>query len=250
MKILSEIRKTLLPGKILAVQVGFSRTAVLAETANGLSCGLAATLTNPGADHRSRPAVRNAGHLLEMSADELAGLVESDSHTEIAIGLAAINALLPFNQEHPVEMNADEYLLNHAVNKNVAMVGHFPFVEKLKPNVKNLWVLELNPHAGDYPAEAAPELVPQADVVVITATTLINHTLEGLLALCRPEAKVMLLGPSTPLSPVFFAHGVDVLCGTVVVDPHAVILGIGQGSSSRQLQQAGVTRMVTVERHR
>jgi uncharacterized protein len=33
--------------------------------------------------------------------------------------------------------------------------------------------------------------VPSADVVLITGTTLLNDTLENLLALCRPEARVL-----------------------------------------------------------
>lgn len=57
--------KTLMPAKILAVQVGFSRTAVLAETDDGLRCGLTATLSNPEFEHCRQPAVCNAGHLHE-----------------------------------------------------------------------------------------------------------------------------------------------------------------------------------------
>ena len=175
-------------------------------------------------------------------------LADSDSYTEVSIGLAAINALLPVNPSAWVELNAEEYLRRNAENKNVAMVGHFPFIERLRPGLKNLWVLELNPHPGDYPSEAAPEIIPQADVVAITATTLINHTFEGLLALCQPTAKVMLLGPSTPLSPVLFDRGVNLLCGTIVTDPQAAILGISQGSSSHQLHHAGATQLVTLEK--
>lgn len=248
MSLISEIYATLLPGKITSIQVGYSRTAVLAETANGLSCGLAATLANPEFEHRCHPSVRNPGHLLEMSNQELVNLAESDSYTEVSIGLAAINALLPLNPTDFVELNAEEYLHKNAEGKNVAMVGHFPFVERLKPSLKNLWVLELDPRPGDLPSEAAPEYIPQADVVAITGTTLINHTFEGLLALCKPGTKVMLLGPSTPLSPILFDHGVSLLCGTIVTDPQAVMLGISQGGSSHQLHKAGATRLVTLEK--
>jgi uncharacterized protein (DUF4213/DUF364 family) len=249
MSLISEIYATLLPAKILSIQVGYSRTAVLAETARGLSCGLAATLANAEFEHRCHPSVRNAGHLLEMTNQELVNLAESDSYTEVSIGLAVINALIPVDPSSYVELNAEEYLRHNAEHKNVALVGHFPFVERLKPDVKNLWVLELDPRPGDLPADAAPEYIPQADVVAITATTLVNHTFEGLLALCKPTSKVMLLGPSTPLSPVLFKHGVDLLCGTIVTDPQAVMLGIGQGGSSHQLHHAGATRLITLEKH-
>ena len=65
-------------------------------------------------------------------------------------------------------------------------------------------MLELAPQAGDLPASAAAEVIPQADVVALTSMTLLNHTFDGLLALRRPDAQVMLLGPSTPLAPLLF----------------------------------------------
>ena len=36
-------------------------------------------------------------------------------------------------------------------------------------------------------------MVPDADVVLITGTTLLNNTLEKLLALCQPKARVVLM---------------------------------------------------------
>ena len=41
-------------------------------------------------------------------------------------------------------------------------------------------MLELAPRGDDLPSEAAPELIPTADVVAITGTTLLNRTFEGL----------------------------------------------------------------------
>jgi len=246
MSLITEITSTLMPGKITGIQVGFTRTAVLAETPKGLSCGLSATFSSPGFDHRSRPSVNDAGHLLEKSTDEILALTSSQSQTEVSIGLAALNALLPMDFQNEIEINAEDYLRQNASDKNIAMVGHFVFVEALKPDVKNLWVLELNPQPGDFEASRAPEIIPQADLVVITATTLINDTLAELLELCKPQTKVMLLGPSTPLSPVLFDHGIDILSGTIVTNPEEVMLGISQGASSHQLKQQGYLRRVTL----
>ena len=248
MSLISDIQASLLPGKIIDIHVGYSRTAVLAETERGLSCGLAATLANPQFMHRCTPSVTNAGHLLEMSTSELVSLAGSESYTEVSIGLAAINALAPLDPSNYKELNAETYLLEHARGKNVAMVGHFPFVDRLKPELANLWVLELDPRAGDIPSEQAPDYLPKADMVVITATTLINHTFEGLLSLCKPASRVLLLGPSTPLSPALFDHGIDLLCGTIVTDPQTVMLGISQGASAHQLHHAGAARQVTLHK--
>ncbi|MHC1781337.1 MAG: DUF364 domain-containing protein [Anaerolineaceae bacterium] len=246
--IYDEFIQTLIPGKILAVQVGLSRTAVMAETDEGLRCGLSGTLSNPEFDHRLRPSVRNAGHLHEMSFTDLAGLVESDSYTEVSIGLAAINALLPHKPDQWTEQNGEDYIAQASAGKNVAVVGHFPFVDWLKESAANLWVLELEPREGDLPASAAPEIIPQADLVAITGTTLINNTFQDLVELCRPDARVVLIGPSSPLSPVLFDHGVDIISGTVVTDPQRAMLGISQGSALSQLRREGCIRLVTMKK--
>jgi uncharacterized protein (DUF4213/DUF364 family) len=114
-------------------------------------------------------------------------------------------------------------------------VGHFPFIPQLRESVGQLWVIEKNPSEQDYPAEAAADLIPQADVVAITSSSLVNHTLDDLLALCPPQATVMLLGPSTPFSPVLFDHGATIISGTRIVDEAAVLHTVGQGASFRQV---------------
>jgi hypothetical protein len=138
-----------------------------------------------------------------------------------------------------------DVLIEHGRGKNVALVGHFPFIPKLRSAVGQLWVIEQRPTKGEYSAESAAALIPKADVVAITSSALINHTLDGLLALCRPEALVMLLGPSTPLSPVLFDHGVTILSGARVVDETAALRTIGQGASFQQVE--GV-RLLTFRR--
>jgi uncharacterized protein (DUF4213/DUF364 family) len=85
------------------------------------------------------------------------------------------------------------------------------------------------------------ELLPQADVVAVTSTTIINRTLPEILDRLRPDAFVLMLGPSTPLAPRLFDLGVDLLCGTVIVDPQAVMLAVSQGAVTRQI--TGVRRV-------
>jgi len=130
--------------------------------------------------------------------------------------------------------------------KNVAIVGHFPFLSMLRESVKNLWVIEKRPLEGDLSEEAAGEILPQCDVVGITGTTFINHTLEGLLAQCE-ESFVALIGPTTPLSPVLFDYGIDVISGSKVMDPEEVILFISQGATFKELHHHGV-KLLTMMR--
>lgn len=182
------------------VRIGAFWTAVVVDVAGQRRCGLASTLRKNDHHHGGGPAVPAAGRLLDYSARELAELAHSSSPMEAALDIAAINALLPRHKERWIDLNAEEVIVQHGVGKQVALVGHFPFIPRLRQQVDTLWVLEQNPRGEDLPAEFAARVFPQADVIALTGTTLINHTFEELMALRRPEALVLVLGPSTPLS--------------------------------------------------
>ena len=229
------------------MQIGYFWTLVWVKVNGRDQCGLAASMDNKEYEHVRTPAVRAAGKLHDRLGKELAEMALSDSLTERAIGMAAINALLPRYPDRWRPINAEDVILERSQGKNVVVVGHFPFIEKLNLQVKSLSVLELEPRPGDLPASAAPDVLPQADLVAITATTLTNQTLEGLLALCRPETTVMLLGPTTPLSPLLFENGIHILSGSVVENPAQVLLGVSQAATFRQLREMGV-RLVTMEK--
>jgi uncharacterized protein (DUF4213/DUF364 family) len=202
------------------VRIGAFWTVVVLEEKR---CGLASALRDDDHHHHGQNPVREAGHLHEHSARELAELARSNSLLEASIGLAAINALLDVDEDACLELNAEQVILDQGTGKSVIVVGHFPFIPRIREVARQLWVLEKRPGKGDLPAEAAPDIIPQADVVAITGTALINHTFEGLIKLCRPEAFVLVLGPTTPLSPVLFNYGVDVISGTLVTDPETVL---------------------------
>ena len=93
----------------------------------------------------------------------------------------------------------------------------------------------MRPRPGDLSAGHAAEVLPQADVVALTGTSLLNHTFDDLVSLCRPEAFVVMLGASAPLSPVLLEHGVDAVSGTKVVDVPAVVRAVGEGATFRQI---------------
>jgi hypothetical protein len=87
-------------------------------------------------------------------------------------------------------------------------------------------------------------------VAAITGTSLINHTFEGLVKLCRPDALVIVLGPTAPLSPLLFDYGVDIICGTLVADTESVLRLIGQGANFGQVKRSGSVRLLTMARTR
>jgi uncharacterized protein (DUF4213/DUF364 family) len=93
----------------------------------------------------------------------------------------------------------------------------------------------MNLRPGDLSAEKAEEILPQADVIGITGTAFINHTIDGLLSLCQKDSWIIMIGGTTPLSPVLFDYGVDMVAGSRVTDPQKAIRCIGQGATFRQI---------------
>ncbi|OQA47459.1 MAG: hypothetical protein BWY52_00140 [Chloroflexi bacterium ADurb.Bin325] len=221
-------------GPVSDVRVGTHWTIVAAELPGGPSAGLASTQSVHGAEPGAA-TVRDAGRLIGRSARELAGWVQSDRLTERSIGFAALNALIEVDEARCVELNAADLIVDRGAGRNIAIVGHFPFVDQVRAAARQCWVLELNPGPGDVPAAMAAEVLPQADVVALTGMTLVNDTFDGLLALCRPDAYALLLGATTPLSPHFFDTMLSAVSGTILTDIPAALLAVSQAAAFRQI---------------
>lgn len=220
------------------LRVGLHWTVLL--TADGRT-GIANA--NMRAHEHGRPDVRQAGILVGRSTRELTALALDGRPVERGIGVAAINALLPLPPEEQLsDMNASEVLLHKAPGKKVTVIGHFPFLPRLAQQAGELFVLELDPGPGEYPASAAPEIVPQSDIIAITGSALVNGTMETLLPLCRPDAYVLILGPSTPLHPIVLDWGSDAIASSIVVDPKTCMEHVSQGCTFRQLK--GIRKVV------
>jgi uncharacterized protein (DUF4213/DUF364 family) len=223
---------------LLDVRVGPFWTLVRTS----IGAGMASILRSESHLHGIQP-IADAGRLGERSPLELAALMRSESVLEAAVGLAAANALLVSTVKGLTEEKAVSILRERGAGKRVAMIGHFPFADELRESCDELLVFErgLGRRDGDLGDEAIDHLLPTADVVAVTATTLLNRTLPGVLASVRDDAFVMLLGPSTPLTRALHRFGFDVLCGTVIDDPVSVLRAVEQGAVTRQIK--GVRRV-------
>lgn len=239
MKILEDLIEQLNPdeGSLRDVIVGAHWTAVMTQ-----GCGLASTMGDP--HPHTGPSVRDAGKLSEKGIGELVRLARSEKLLEASIGMATINSLIEIDENRCSEVNAFDILAEQGAGKDMVVIGHFPFVPKLKELARNLWVIEQRPRPGDLEADQAADILPRCQVVAITSTSFINHTLEPLLELCR-DAFVMLLGPSTPFTTFLFDYGIDALSGTKVVDEARVIRHIKEGATFQQIHHAGV-RLLTI----
>jgi len=135
----------------------------------------------------------------------------------------------------------------------VAVVGALvPAIRRLKQRGKPFGILELDAstlkaNEMEYfvPLDRMPEVVPQADMLIITGTTLINDTLEDLLSRKKPKAPVVLVGPTASMLPeAFFRRGVVAVGGVMVNDPDRVLDVIAEGGSGYHFFEKGAERLV------
>lgn len=209
-------------------------------------CGLSSTmLRDHSHDHEDTGPILLTG----KTANDLAQWSFSTDIEKASLGLAAINSLIEVDLSRCTEVNAGQVIMEKGKDKNVSVIGHFPFVDDLRCIAKNLWVIEKWQKPGDYPAEDAALYLPQSDVIAISSTTLINHTLESLLPLCPKTGFIMLLGPTTPMTPVIFEYGIDMISGSLVTDNQLALTYIKQGANFRQLKRSGAIKLFTLQKY-
>lgn len=216
-------------GVAARVVVGFNWTMV--EGPHGL--GLAQT------PERGGPACKAAaGDWSGRPLRELAGLVRSWDPVEVAVGIAAINAHYNRFDLAGADVNGLDAL--ECDPSGLVVIGAFPGLAERLPGAK---VVDRNPAPGQYPAEAAQWLLPRAEGALVTASTLVNRSLPGLLRAC-PEAPAVLVGPGAPLTPRLFDYGLAALSGLVATDCDGMARAVAEGGGAKDLKRFG--RQVTL----
>jgi len=224
------------------VRRGLNWTAVVSRRV-----GLASSMAEGTGCNHSRAETKE-GSFTEMTALELAHYCLDNKITRATLGLAAINSLLHVDPDCYARVDGLKIAEDMGKGKNIAVIGHFPNMEALQGVARNFWVIEKRPGPEDFPEEHGDVLLPQSDIVVISSTTLMNHTLPGILERCRKDSMKMLLGPSTPFSEFLFDCGIDILAGSVVTEKDVVLRSVSEGASFMQLKRNGGIRFVTVIR--
>ena len=198
--------------------------------------GLAAHLTR--AEHGEPSfAEKEMFTLVGRSARDLACWLMGEEWLEAGIGIASLNSLLEIDYDKLHEINAKHIIAERATGKNLLVVGHFPFVDSIRSSVRNLWLMEKQPGAECISEEEGYKLLPEADVVAITGSSLINHTFERIVSNCRSGSFKMMLGPSTPLSDLLFDYGLDAIGGALVEGVNTILAEIEQGAAFRNLKR-------------
>ncbi|ASJ74169.1 Rossmann-like domain-containing protein [Granulosicoccus antarcticus] len=163
-----------------------------------------------------------------QSAMELAGLYRHSQGWKRALGLAAINAISQHLLSYSASVNAmpdNLQLLSPQTDERIGMVGYFArLVDPLRAKGIPVTVIELEESL----LREEPGLEVTLDTsrlagcsqVIITGTTLLNHSLDNILKHCHEADNVYLLGPSASCLPdALFAAGITHVGGFRVAQP-------------------------------
>ena len=215
------------------VRVGLSYLGVKLE---GNRMGLAAVL-----NHELTPGcsvIDEAGKLVGSKAsDFLRRLVDGRNPLEKALGLATANAII-----HPEPTEDDKNtleLINLGAEDRVAMVGLFrPLVPRIKETGASLSIIERNPAIMEVLGQKERErILEECTVAIITATALLNDTMEEVLNSLGSPRHVAVLGPSTPMcGEIFEGTQVNHLGGSAMLNTKKIMQIISEGGGTTALR--------------
>lgn len=206
----------------------------LCQTSNNTT-GLA---MSPGINTRTLPW---SGSLIGKPITDLASWIHSWEPYEATITMAAINSCLNcrplpesvtlLNPNAAGNLAVFEYFLPKLSGQNVVVIGHYPGIEKYREQM-HLTVLERQPAADDLPDSACEYLLPKADWVFLTASSIPNKTFPRLAELAI-GAKTVLMGPTLPWLPQLYEFGIDYLAGVEIADMQQLYHTVAQGGGVR-----------------
>lgn len=193
-------------------------------------------------------AHKKAGTLAGKPAIKVAMLTKSWNLGDAVIGLATLNALSSID----IEKNQKTFILSKGnviddiqfkKDDIVAIVGNMrPLRERISGRVKKLYVLErdlMRREDGVFPDTASEELLPKADITIISGTTLANGTIDRLLELSRNSREAAVVGASASVIPdPLFDHGATLVGGVRVLDSNKLFQIVAEGGGTKQLQKA------------
>ncbi|MGR9053511.1 MAG: Rossmann-like domain-containing protein [Gammaproteobacteria bacterium] len=192
--------------------------------------------------HASTRTLSWPGTLRGKAVKDVARWILQWEPYQATVGMAALNCGINHRGALPDGIGLDvnpkaanltvfEHFLPKLEGKKTIVVGHYPGIERYVEQYG--WqVLERTPQAADYPDPAAEFLLPDAEWVFLTASSLPNKTFPRLAALCA-NATTVLMGPTVPWLPEWHNFGIDYLAGVDVVDADALFHTAAEGGGVR-----------------
>lgn len=192
-----------------------------------------------------------AGNLEGKSASEILKYSLDNNVLKSAIGVATLNALSQWviesedQKEYEVVNDKDGFdLLEIKPDETVTLIGAFgPYIPRLKMMRNSFYIIEKNPQTlrSDemkyYKSEhEMATTLANSDVVIITGTAIVNHTIDTILSFIADEKRAAIIGPTASMVPdAFFQRGIKVMAGIRVLNPDLMINILKQGGSAYHL---------------
>jgi uncharacterized protein (DUF4213/DUF364 family) len=181
-----------------------------------------------------------------------------------AIGVAAVNAISQWIIESEGEKNyrvikdKDGFdLLEVQPGETVSLIGAFgPYIRRLKMMGNPFFIIEKNPQTlrPDEIKYFEPETgmassLEKSDVVIITGTAIVNHTIDHILSHLNDRQRTAIIGPTASMIPdAFFKKGVDIMAGVQILNPDLMIKILKQGGSAYHLLRKCSEKIALIRR--
>ncbi len=218
--------------KINQLCLGLVWTACEINSANKPALGLAMS------PQTSTRTLDFSGTLVGKSINEIATWITDWNPYKATIGMAAINCSINNHRVLPQtiplasgNLAVFEHFLPQLKDKKVVVIGRYPNIEKYSQQL-DLHILERQPIANDYPDPACEYLLPTADWVFLSATTITNKTFPRLAELSQ-QATTVLMGATVPWLPELHEFGIDYLAGINVSDSEHLYQTVAEGGGVR-----------------
>ncbi len=135
-------------------------------------------------------------------------------------------------------------LIDLTPSKTITIVGAFQsYIKKIAATQNKLYVLELDEKALNddqkqfyIPASDYPKILPISDIVIITGLTLVNNTIDNLLASILPRSQIIVTGPSSSLIPdALFKNNVKIMGLTRITNPELLFTVVSEAGTGFHL---------------
>ena len=182
------------------------------------------------------------GHSRVPKISVVGSMLSSTNIFEKSLGVAVLNAVSQYllwnmgkgkNFKITYE-NIIEKVAKMCKGCKTVVVGNMvPVVSRLKEMGMDVVALERNPRfrAGALADIFAPRIVPEAEVLIVSGTTLVNDTLDYILSLAERARIMALVGPSGSVYPSDILEGITHIAGLKIedMDKVAEIIKLGGG---------------------
>jgi uncharacterized protein (DUF4213/DUF364 family) len=225
---------------IADVRIGVLLSAVLLSDG---SCGVSSTFIDAIAHCEKKSRDFGDFSPLKIKGQKVIGLFETDKKSNLidTLKVAVLNAIsskLLLTSDYKIIENADPIdLIDLESEKVITLVGGFQtYIQKISCTRNKLNILELDENALSMeqkqfyvPANEYAKILPFSDIVIITGLTLVNNTIDGLLASVSQKAQVIVTGPSSSIIPdILFENRVNIIGATRITDPGKLFSVVGE----------------------